>query len=146
MAFTPNSDFLAAAGADGRAYIWALATHKIVVTLHDPGSKGIRAVAFSFDHKYLAAADGNGDTYLWATPADKLAATLPDPASRGVNAVAFSKDGKLATGDSNGHVYRWSHAHARQFTDPGDSLRPVVITGICRRKYLLGTTPTQAWS
>jgi hypothetical protein len=92
---------------------------KTVAVLADPHSRGVRSVAFSFDHKYLVAADANGNAYVWATPANTIANTLTARTSQGVNAAAFSKDGKLATGDANGHIYLWSGAHYyEQLADP----------------------------
>jgi hypothetical protein len=78
----------------------------VPIVLHDPGSKGVRGIAFSFDGKYLATADANGRTYLWATPADTLAVTLSDPASQGALAVAFPPNDTMnATADGNGNTY-----------------------------------------
>jgi hypothetical protein len=46
------------------------ANHDAMAVLADPGSGGVRGVAFSFDNHYLATADGNGsNTYVWARPA-----------------------------------------------------------------------------
>ena len=37
----------------------------LTVALTDPGSKGVKPVAFSPDGKTLAAGDFNGRAYLW---------------------------------------------------------------------------------
>jgi WD40 repeat protein len=88
-------------------------------TLADPGSKGVRGVAYSPDGKYIAAADGNGRTYLRAAARYRLHATLTDPASRGASSVAFSPDSStMAIGDSNGHAYVSGPGGDQSLADP----------------------------
>jgi hypothetical protein len=55
---------MATTDADAAVYIWDLALHKVVELLPDPGSQGVRAVAFSRNGRLLAAGDGDGQTYL----------------------------------------------------------------------------------
>jgi WD40 repeat protein len=45
VAWCANGRFLAAADANGEAYVWSVATHKIVAVLPDPHSKDVNAVA-----------------------------------------------------------------------------------------------------
>ncbi len=54
-----------AADANGRVYVWSLAAGKTRITLRDPLSKDVRAVALSPDGRSAAAGDANGNTYLW---------------------------------------------------------------------------------
>jgi WD domain, G-beta repeat len=107
---------LALRGGAGPA---ARTTHDAQIVLRDPGSEGVRGVAFSYDYKYLAAADGNGRTYLWALPSDKIYLRLRDPGSKGANAVAFPPNDTMnATADGNGHIYLWAGTHYTRLTDP----------------------------
>ena len=94
------------------------------VTLADPGSSGIQALAFDRDGAKLATGDGNGNTYLWNVSSRRKIATLTDSGtgSVGVQAVAFSPNGEvLATGDYDGKTYLWNVATGDQIatlTDP----------------------------
>jgi beta-glucanase (GH16 family) len=89
--------------------------------IRDPGSKGVRAVAYSPDGRYLAAADANGHAYLWTAPGSQLHSTLTDP-SGGVTAVAFSPDSSaLAAGDRSGRVYLSGAGAFRPLGEAADS-------------------------
>ena len=104
----------------GRPYKLAkpLAPQRI---FRDPGSRGIRALAFCSNGSVLAAADGNGHVYLWSMASHKIVAVLHDPASKGVSAVAYRpRTRTLAAGDANGSVYLWQpdRAQPRRLRDP----------------------------
>jgi sugar lactone lactonase YvrE len=117
VAFTSDGKFLATADANGRAYVWSLATREIAATLRDPGSHGVNAVAFGHGDSVLAAGDANGHVYLWR-PGVKRPGDLADPSGKGVRAVAFTPDGKfLAAADADGHVYVWSTATGKIVAD-----------------------------
>lgn len=106
--FCPNGSYLAAADGNGRAYLWSMATHKVVSVLIDPRSRGINALAYRPKRTMLATADANGSVYLWP-PGQAGPRRLRDPASKGVRAIAFSPSGMLlAAADGNGHCYIWS--------------------------------------
>jgi WD40 repeat protein len=86
--------------------VYAAPADQPSAALSDPGSKGVRGVAYSADGKHLAAADGNGHTYVWAMPGHKSHSTITDPSSGGASAVAFSPDSTtLAIGDADGRAY-----------------------------------------
>ncbi len=118
VAFSPDGKELAVGDQDHNAYLWDLATHRIVATLTSPvGSQPVSSVAFSPDGTTLAVANGDGSTLLWNVATARLAATLSDPpsasggSSEGVNAVAFSPDGKLlAAADADDSLYLWNVA------------------------------------
>jgi Protein kinase domain/WD domain, G-beta repeat len=81
----------------------------LAATLHDPASKGVRAMAAG-PGGILAAGDANGSTYLWDIATRKVAGYLTDPGSKGVDAVAFGPGGILAAGDANGRANEWDTA------------------------------------
>jgi serine/threonine protein kinase len=94
----------------------------LIATMSNPGSDGVKTLAFSPDGQTLAT-DDNGSVYLWSTASHSSTATLTDPGSKQVDAVAFSPDGKtLATADGNGNTYLWStasHSSTATLADPG---------------------------
>lgn len=112
MAFRPDGTALAAGDLNDIAYLWNLATRKIVERLQDPGGGGIYAVAFSPSGTSLAAADGDGDTYVWNLAKHAITQTLPDPkAAAGDYSVAFGRRGAtIATVDGDGDTYLWNVA------------------------------------
>jgi WD40 repeat protein len=97
----------------GRAYKLAKPVAR-QFTFHDPGSKGIRGLAFCGNGSFLAAADGNGRVYLWSMITHRTAWTLHDPRSKGVDAVAYRpRTSTVAAGDANGSVYLWRPGRGR---------------------------------
>jgi serine/threonine protein kinase/WD40 repeat protein len=108
VAFSHDGTILAIGDINGTITLVNLVTKSVIVTVPDPGSKGVDSVAFSPDGAVLAVADANGNTYLWNVAAKRVIATLTDPGSMGVDSVAFSPDGKvLATGDEDGSANLW---------------------------------------
>jgi hypothetical protein len=117
MALSPDGKTLAVNDLN-RAYLWSIATRRIIAPLDDPSADpgGADALEFSPNGKTLAAGFDNGSTYLWNTATRKITATLHDPhdhpnADGGVASVAFSPNGKtLAAGDGDGDTYLWNIA------------------------------------
>ena len=111
LAFSPNSTLLAT-GSGFNAYVWDLATDKLVLNLHT--ASGIFAEAFSPDGKLLAAAGltSINAVFLWNVSNGDRVVTLHDPNGQGVVDVAFSPDGTLlAAADYNGGTYLWDIAN-----------------------------------
>jgi serine/threonine protein kinase/WD40 repeat protein len=132
VAFSPNGHTMAfryPTNPPYGAYVWTVSTAK-VLTITDPGSTDVEAIAYSPDSETFACADGDGDTYLWniaSGKTGKLTATLADPSSTGVNSIAYAPNGvTLAAADNNGSTYVWNIAARKvtaALTDPGN---PVV--------------------
>jgi len=106
VTFGPDGRVLAAADANGRVYLWDVASSQLSGTLGDPGSPGLLGVDFCPDGKLLAAADDNGRVHLWDLVSGKLARTFARRRSPGMNGVAFGLGGDvLATANGNGRIY-----------------------------------------
>jgi len=111
LAFSPDSTLLAT-GSGFNAYVWDIATDKLVLNLHT--ASGIFAVAFSPDGKLLAAGGLTSidAVFLWNVSNGDRVDTLHDPGGQGVDDVAFSPDGTLlAAADYNGGTYLWDLAN-----------------------------------
>ncbi|HEY7424853.1 MAG TPA: protein kinase, partial [Gemmataceae bacterium] len=114
VAFAPDGETLASAGADAVVQLWDVAAGKTRETLPKFGGP-IFSLAFAADGKTLAL--GGGDPFdmasvvvLWDVRQKKLLGDLPG--HRGsIFAVAFSADGKtLATGGYDQIVRLWDVA------------------------------------
>lgn len=108
VAYSPQGDTLASAGADGTIILWDTATRQ---PLGEPltGHTGwARAVAFSPDGATLASGGADGTVRLWvASTGQPLDAPLTDHTSF-VTAVAFSPDGQtLASASADGTIRLW---------------------------------------
>jgi WD40 repeat protein len=92
VAFTPNSQLLAAIDADGTVKVWDLRTGTVKHALADHSRSGAQ-VAFSPDGRTLAANAANGKVRLWDVQTGKLQRELTAPFNQ-VEGVMFSPDGQ----------------------------------------------------
>jgi WD40 repeat protein len=140
VAFSPDSNLLAAGGADDTIRIWNIANprqpHLIADPLDGP-THYIFGLAFSPDGNTLAAAGGDGTVWTWTlAPSTPLRLTTilhaADPAGS-TYTLAFSPDGNtLAAAGTAAQVVLWNAsadtAAAAVCASGGDQLTPGVGT------------------
>ena len=106
LAFSPDSEWLAAAGNDHTTRVWSTRSGQLVAQLTNH-TAWVRAVAFAPDGKRLATASGDQTLRLWDTATWQPGAVLEGHEDE-VHAVAFSPDGQwLASGSKDGVVKLW---------------------------------------
>ncbi|BBO59426.1 pentapeptide repeat-containing protein [Mycoavidus sp. B2-EB] len=106
VAFSPDSQILAAGGQHGRIKLWDMESGKALHTLQGHNSD-VRNVKFSPDGKLLAAATEDNLTTLWRVE-DGVASYTFRGHSAIINGLSFSPDGKiLASGSQDKTVRLW---------------------------------------
>jgi len=132
VAFSPEGNLLAAAGANGYVSLRNLTTRQLVGAPLPAGlGGGVFVVAFSPNGKLLATAGAHGAAQLWNPATGQAVATLV-PAEKGarvalpharfvpgVTWVAFSPDGKLLATVRDGTARTWQLS---MFADPYSAL------------------------
>ncbi len=115
VAFSPDSQKIAASWGDGTIRVWDVATHINIATYDTPTAQGvpdekiyIKSIAFSPDGKTLAAAtDGSvssGSIRFWDLANSKIVANFKEPS--GVYWVSYSPDGKTIAAGNQDNVLR----------------------------------------
>lgn len=113
VAFSPTQPLVAAALANGEAFVWDWQTDE--PRFFNAHQLSTRALAFSPDGQMLAtvgvdnAVRQEGDARLWDVESLTLAVDMRDPSNvYHTNTLAFSPDGQwLATGNDDGDIRLW---------------------------------------
>ncbi len=123
VAFGPDGSVLAAGDANGRVYLWDVASARLSRALTDPETEGVIGVDYCPDGELLAAADCNGRVYLWDVIDGKLARTFARRRNHGMTGVAFGLGGDVvAAASESGRIQVWDVATgglSGTFDNPG---------------------------
>jgi RNA polymerase sigma factor (sigma-70 family) len=113
LAFAPDGQSLAAAGAEGSVLVWDLATGK--KRWQVKAQKFAQVVVFAPDGKSVASVGGDGTIRLWDAATGKELRTIDDKVQDGPDTVAFSPDGSIlaAPGKEGGVIY-WDPATGKE--------------------------------
>jgi hypothetical protein len=143
VAYSPDGQRLASAGADGAVKVWDARTGQEALSLK--GGSGITHVAFSPDGQLLAGADVNMSVQVWDTRTGELSLTLKGHTSR-VESVAFSPDGRrLASAAWDRTVKIWDAATGQEaltLKDPTGAVNSVAFSPDGRRLASAGWDDT----
>ncbi|MBX6312653.1 MAG: PD40 domain-containing protein [Isosphaeraceae bacterium] len=110
VAFSPDSQLVAAAGADRAIRIWEVETGKLLATIEDHAD-WIFDLAFSPDGKRLVSASRDKTSKVFDVEKKEALVTFPGHAET-VYTVGFSPDGKqIASGGGDKQVRLWDPAN-----------------------------------
>jgi len=106
VAYSPNDQWIASGGFDGRATLWdAKSGHRLIVFAGHNGA--INAVSFSPDSQRIVTGSDDHTARVWQTESGKETATLKGHNGR-IYAVAFSPDGQwIVTGSDDQTAKVW---------------------------------------
>ncbi len=136
VAFSPDGQWLAAGGWDGKVRLWNLASGRLECATLEGHSGEVHQVIFSPDGRSLASAGNEGKVRLWEVESGRDLGSLA-VRTGSVRTVAFSPDGrKLAAAGSDGVIYLWRRDDGgliRTFQGHGNTILFIVFSPAGRR-------------
>jgi len=107
VVFSPDSEKIASAGADGRIVIWDVATQTQALRW-DAHNGGANTLTYSFDGQFLLTGGEDHQIILWSSATGELVQNYSGH-SGAVNSLSFNNDGTLfASGSDDDRVGVWS--------------------------------------
>ena len=159
--FVPDSE-IAAIDANGKTYLWDIATRHVAHTLTDPGHQGIATASLDRGGQFAVMAGHTGATYVWEIASHHLIGTLPglntlflliSPGGDTVIGVDANRDGIALTDSTQGNKITFTDpdhidltAGAALSPDPASTL---AVNDASGRTYLWNTvtqTMITAWT
>ncbi|MFO0845522.1 MAG: protein kinase [Gemmataceae bacterium] len=114
VAFARDGQELISGGHDGRVRVWSLATGKEVRRFFDPGSGGLRTLAYGPEGKVIATSHDHGHVIrVWDLASGKVLKKLTGHKSV-VSGLAFTADGDLVSASHDGTVKVWDVAAGKE--------------------------------
>jgi WD40 repeat protein/serine/threonine protein kinase len=130
VAFSPDGERLASAGADGAVKIWNSRTGKVVLKFQAHGGSSVVSVAFHPDRKHLASVGADRTVKVWdLTTGQEVFQRSCDPVRDAAYTVAFRPpDGRQVAAGGGGVVNVWDWETGQLVhTFPGHSPQPIAV-------------------
>ncbi|MEZ4646747.1 MAG: protein kinase [Chloroflexota bacterium] len=108
MSWSPDADYLAAAGSDGSVRVWDAWSGE-ATGLWEGHEYGISAVAWSPGGEYVASCGGDARVLLWDVATGQIAQEWPFRETAVVSLDWHPYEPWLAMGDYDGHVWIWDY-------------------------------------
>jgi basic membrane protein A and related proteins len=94
LAFSPDGEYLATAGADGLVRVWEMPRGEEALVLQGH-HREVMGVAYSPDGKYIGTSSLDGTLRIWQASSGQEVLSIPGPVDERRYGLAFSPDGKM---------------------------------------------------
>jgi WD40 repeat protein len=122
LAFSPDSQQVAAGYSNGAARVWNTTTGALVASLANRHKGEINSIDFSPDGRLLVTASADSTASVWDAASGKTLVELAGHKSQ-VNSAAFSPSGKwIVTASTDGTTRIWDAATGSQLKELRDTI------------------------